>query len=82
VIDRLERRAASSSAAWIRRPARAPLALTDEGHAVLAAVIPAMRRTQERILQPLPAAERAEFMRMLQILVKANNALSRAPSEA
>lgn len=57
------------------------LALTDEGHALLVAVIPAMRRTQERILQPLPAGERDEFMRMLLTLVRANNALSRAPSE-
>jgi len=37
--------------------------------------------TQKRILAPLPRAERAEFMRMLQVLVNANNELSRAPSE-
>ncbi len=57
------------------------LALTDEGHAVLRAVIPAMRRTQQRILEPLAEPERAAFMRMLLTLVRANNALSRAPSE-
>jgi DNA-binding MarR family transcriptional regulator len=57
------------------------LALTDEGHAVLRAVIPAMRRTQQRILEPLAAPEREQFMRMLLTLVRANNALSRAPSE-
>jgi DNA-binding MarR family transcriptional regulator len=57
------------------------LSLTEEGQAVLQAVIPAMRRTQQRILEPLPTPERADFMRMLQTLVRANNALSRAPSE-
>ena len=81
VIDRLEARGlVQRSLDPADRRVRL-LALTDEGHAVLAAVVPAMRRTQERILQPLPAAERAEFMRMLQVLVRANNALSRAPSE-
>ncbi|HEV8689311.1 MAG TPA: MarR family winged helix-turn-helix transcriptional regulator [Ideonella sp.] len=57
------------------------LALTPQGHALLSEVVPAMHRTQARILEPLPAPERAEFMRMLLVLVKANNALSRAPSE-
>ena len=39
-------------------------------------------RAQARILAPLPRAERAEFMRMLRVLVDANNDLSRAPSSA
>jgi len=58
------------------------LTLTVEGEALLAQVIPAMQRAQERMLQPLPHAERAEFMRMLRTLVKANNEQSRAPGEA
>lgn len=57
------------------------LTLTDEGQALLEAVIPAMLRAQQRILEPLPKRERAEFMRMLRALVAANNELSRAPSE-
>lgn len=57
------------------------LSLTPEGDALLADVVPAMKRAQERMLAPLPEAERAEFMRMLLVLVRANNALSRAPSE-
>lgn len=40
-----------------------------------------MQRAQQRILAPLRKAEQAEFMRMLQVLVSANNGLSRAPSE-
>lgn len=57
------------------------LTLTDEGQALLREAIPAMLRVQRRILEPLPAAERKEFVRMLRTLVVANNALSRAPSE-
>lgn len=58
------------------------LAITDEGKALLDAVAPSVLRAQARILAPLPAREREEFMRMLRKLVDANNDLSRAPSEA
>ena len=44
--------------------------------------VPAMLRAQKRILEPLPAAERKLFMKMLRTLVEANNAESRAPSDA
>ncbi len=82
VIDRLESRGlvlrnASPSDKRVRL-----LTLTDEGRTLLAGVIPAMLRAQERMLDPLPEADRAEFMRMLRTLVAANNDLSRAPSEA
>ena len=58
-----------------------PLHLKGNAKAVLAEVTPAMLRAQERILEPLPAAERRQFMRMLRTLVETNNAESRAPSE-
>jgi DNA-binding MarR family transcriptional regulator len=82
VIDRLEgrgllQRHASAEDRRVRR-----LTLTPAGEVLLAAVIPAMQRAQLRMLEPLPKAERAEFLRMLRVLVSANNALSRAPSEA
>lgn len=81
VIDRLEARGlvlrnASPDDKRVRL-----LTLTDEGHALLRAAVPGMQRAQERMLAPLPKAERAEFMRMLRVLVEANNELSRAPSE-
>ncbi len=81
VIDRLEtrgllRRQVSPDDRRVRQ-----LALTPEGEALLHAVQPGMQAAQVRILAPLPRAERAEFMRMLQVLVEANNELSRAPSE-
>jgi DNA-binding MarR family transcriptional regulator len=57
------------------------LTLTPAGHELLAELVPAMQRAQLRILAPLPAAQRREFMRMLSTLVGANNEWSRAPSE-
>ncbi len=56
------------------------LTLTPDGLALLRQAVPAMRRAQKRILEPLPAAERKAFVQMLGTLVRANNALSRAPS--
>jgi hypothetical protein len=41
-----------------------------------------MLQAQEPMLEPLPRKDRSEFMRMLRILVEANNELSRAPSDA
>lgn len=81
VIDRLEGRAlvqrnADPDDRRVRR-----LTLTAAGDALLAEVVPAMQRAQQRMLAPLPEAERAEFMRMLRTLVTANNELSRAPSD-
>lgn len=81
VVDRLEARG------WVQRNASPTdrrvrlLTITAEGQALLARVLPAMQRAQARMLAPLPPAERAEFMRMLRVLVTANNELSRAPSE-
>lgn len=82
VIDRLEARGLMQ-----RKPSAADrrvrlLNLTDTGQELLAQVLPGMQRAQERMLSPLPAAEQAEFMRMLRTLVQANNELSRAPSDA
>ena len=82
VIDRLEARGlvqrnASPSDRRVRL-----LLLTDAGAALLDSVIPAMQRAQQRMLEPLPERERAEFVRMMHPLVTANNELSRAPSDA
>ena len=68
VLDRLEKRGllARGSSAADRRVRL--LRLTDDGHALLADVQPAVRRAQQRMLAPLPEAERAPFMRMLAVL--------------
>lgn len=80
VIDRLERRALvqRNPSPEDRRVRR--LTVTPEGVDLLTQVLPAMQRAQQRILSPLPAAERAQFLRMLSTLVTANNDASRAPS--
>ncbi len=82
VVDRLEARGLLLRSANPDDRRVRLLTLTDTGHTLLADARPAMLRAQRRILEPLPAAERKEFMRMLRALVVANNALSRAPSEA
>jgi MarR family transcriptional regulator, lower aerobic nicotinate degradation pathway regulator len=82
VVDRLEARGlllrnASPGDRRVRL-----LTLTAAGRELLAAAVPSMLRAQERMLEPLPKRERAEFLRMLRVLVTANNELSRAPSDA
>ena len=69
VIDRLEARGllTRSHSDGDRRVRL--LHLTPEGEALLAELTPSMLRTQKRLLEPLPAAERKEFMRMLQAVI-------------
>ena len=57
------------------------LTISEAGLALIENATPAVLRAQERMLEPLPRRERAEFLRMLRSLVTANNDLSRAPSE-
>jgi DNA-binding MarR family transcriptional regulator len=81
VIDRLEARGLLlRSASPDDRRVRL-LSLTDAGQALLDEVTPGMQRAQVRMLDPLPKNQRAEFMRMLRVLVTANNELSRAPRD-
>lgn len=81
VIDRLEARG------WLERrlspqDRRARLLfLTGDGEQALSDTVPAMLRAQERMLAPLPPAQRREFLRQLDRLVSENNDLSRAPSQ-
>jgi MarR family transcriptional regulator, lower aerobic nicotinate degradation pathway regulator len=82
VIDRLEARGLVTRSASLNDRRVRLLRLTDAGRALLEAIIPSMLRAQERMLEPLPKRERTEFMRMLRVLVEANNELSRAPSDA
>jgi MarR family transcriptional regulator, lower aerobic nicotinate degradation pathway regulator len=81
VIDRLESRSLMQRGASPDDKRVRLLSLTHEGERLLSDIEPAMLRAQERMLEPLPKKERAEFMRMLRVLVSANNELSRAPSD-
>lgn len=82
VIDRLEARGLMQRNASVEDRRVKLLSLTGEGLALLQAMVPAMLHAQQRMLEPLPREERVEFMRMLKLLVTANNELSRAPSNA
>lgn len=81
VIDRLEARALLERRITPEDRRVRRLHATAAGLALLRQAQPAMERAQQRLLAPLPAAEQAEFMRLLGALVQANNELSRAPSD-
>jgi MarR family transcriptional regulator, lower aerobic nicotinate degradation pathway regulator len=74
VIDRLEARGLMLRSASAQDRRVRLLTLTPAGEQLLVDVLPSMRRAQERILAPLPAQERGEFMRMLAVLI-ANDAV-------
>ncbi|HEX6361809.1 MAG TPA: MarR family transcriptional regulator [Albitalea sp.] len=82
VVDRLEARGLMQRQASPADRRVRLLAVTPQGRALLEAVSPHILKAQERMLDPLGAAERKEFMRMLRAIVTANNELSRAPSDA
>ena len=82
VIDRLEgrqliQRKVSADDKRVRL-----LFVTPAGEVLLKRVIPAMLRAQERMLEPLPKADRVRFMQMIKRIVDQNNAFSRAAKEA
>lgn len=81
VIDRLEARGCLQRSPSPQDRRVRLLSITPAGAALLEQAEPAIQATQKRILAPLPRQQRAEFMRMLQVLVNANNELSRAPRE-
>ena len=58
------------------------LSVTPAGKKLLQAVMPAMLRAQERMLAPLPKADRSKFMAMVKRIVDENNAWSRAAKDA
>lgn len=55
------------------------LTITPEGERVLDALVPGAQRLRQRLLDPLDAAEQAQFMALLAKLVEGNNERSRAP---
>ncbi|RZF26513.1 MarR family transcriptional regulator [Paraburkholderia sp. UYCP14C] len=83
VIDRLEKRGVMRRNASPDDRRVRLLTLTAEGEALLDEVRPAMLRAQARMLEPLPASERENFMAMLKVLVnRTDRELGAAPDEA
>lgn len=82
VLSRLEARGLVSRASN-PNDRRAKLAsLTDEGRELVQRMFMAMQHAQERLLAPLPEAERKAFMASLVKLVDANNQYGRASLRA
>lgn len=82
VVDRLEVRGLlERQVSPTDRRAR-QLVPTSDGTRTLAAVVPRMLRAQERLVEPLTAAERKEFMRLMQVVIDANAELSTIPARA
>ena len=81
VIDRLEARGLLQRQVSATDRRAKQLSPTPAGLRTLAAVVPRMLRAQERLVEPLSAAERKEFMRLMQVVVDANAELSNIPAK-
>lgn len=79
VIDRLERKGFVSRVVSPRDRRARELSLTKEGEAVLADLIPVVRKLQADVLTGLNAEERATFLKLAKKAADAGNELSRAP---
>ena len=81
VIDRLEARGfVVRNVAPTDRRVRL-ITPTEKGRQLLAAIIPPVLKSQERLLEPLSQKEKHEFMRIMKVLVAANAELSNIPSK-
>jgi DNA-binding MarR family transcriptional regulator len=58
------------------------LSVTPAGKKLLQGVMPAMLRAQDRMLAPLPKADRLRFMAMVKRIVEENSMWSRAAKDA
>ena len=79
LADRLEARGLMQRNASAQDRRVRLLTLTAAGVALLAALVPAMLQAQQRILSPLPEAERGEFMRMLAVLIAGHRTVEDTP---
>lgn len=82
VVDRLEARALLVRNATPEDRRVRMLTLTADGQKLLREATPGMLRAQQRLLEPLTAAQRKTFMGLMRTIVQASNSLSRAPSDA
>lgn len=82
VVDRLEGRELIERKVSTDDKRVRLLSVTPAGKKLLQSVMPAMLRAQDRMLAPLPIADRAKFMSMVKRIVEENNAWSRAAKDA
>lgn len=79
VLNRLETRGLVNRVSSKEDKRRKLCSVTGEGLAFVHKHYANMQRAQERLLYPLDAAQRAEFIQLVQMVVEANNHLGRAP---
>lgn len=78
VVDRLEARGLLTRSHSPEDRRVRLLHLTPDGEELLASFTPSMLRTQGRILEPLSAAERKDFMRMMELVIGHHDELGRS----
>ena len=81
VVDRLESRGLIERKVSPDDKRVRLLSVTPEGKKLLQGVMPAMLRAQDRMLAPLPKADRAKFMAMVKRIVEENKTWSRAAKD-
>ena len=79
VLTRLENRGLVTRIVSTEDKRRKLCAPTEAGLAFVSKHYANMQRAQDRLLRPLEAAERAQFMRLVRKVVQASNHLGRAP---
>jgi MarR family transcriptional regulator, lower aerobic nicotinate degradation pathway regulator len=82
VVDRLESRGLVERKVSPDDKRVRLLSVTPAGKKLLQGVMPAMLRAQDRMLAPLPKADRSKFMAMVKRIVEENNVWSRAAKDA
>ena len=82
VVDRLEARGLIERKVSPDDKRVRLLSVTPAGRKLLHGVMPAMLRAQDRMLEPLPKADRPKFMAMIKRIVEGNNGWSRAAKDA
>lgn len=81
VVDRLEARGLVKRSVSPHDRRVRLLTPTDQGLAILDAVIPRMLKAQERLLKPLTAQQAQQLMQLMHILIEANEPLSHMPAQ-
>lgn len=79
VVKKLEERGLVERSVSEKDRRSKPVSITKRGADLIRDVLPAAEAAQDRMLAPLTASERAQFMRLLGKMANGNNSESRAP---
>jgi len=79
VVKKLEERGLVERSVSEKDRRSKPVSITKKGTGLIRDVLPSAEAAQDRMLAPLTASERAQFMRLLGKMANGNNSESRAP---